>query len=184
MEGEKVLELLERLARAERALLTRRAYALGLSATQAGILLELRGRPLSAGALAEALGLAPPTVTDALHALKAKGLLLEEEDPKDRRRKRLRLTPKGEGVAEALRPYRAPLAEALKGVPDPEGLWAGLAHLAAGLIAQGVMAETGLCLTCRHLARGEEGYRCALLGVPLAPRELRLACPDHAPGRG
>ncbi|GAA6733921.1 hypothetical protein YIM1640_09910 [Thermus oshimai] len=181
---EKTLELLERLARAERALLARRAYALGLSATQAGVVLELRGRTLSPGALAEALNLAPPTLTDALHALKAKGLLVEEEDPGDRRRKRLRLTPKGEGVAEALRPYRAPLEEALRGVPDLEGLWTGLAHLAAGLIAQGVMAETGLCLTCRHLVREGRGYRCALLGVPLAPLELRLACPDHAPQVG
>lgn len=177
----KVLALLERLARAERALLTKRAHALGFSATQAAILLELLGRALGAGALAEALGLTPPTVTDALRALKAKGLVAEEEDPKDRRRKVLRPTPKGEGVAEALRPYRKPLEEALGGVPDLEGLWEGLAHLAAGLMAQGVMAETGLCLTCRHLERRGRAYRCALLGLDLSPSELRLACPDHTP---
>lgn len=177
----KVLALLERLARAERALLTKRAHALGLSATQAGILLELRGRSMGVGALAEALVLTPPTVTDALHALKAKGLLLEEEDLKDRRRKSLRLTPKGEKVAEALCPYLEPLEEALGEVPDQAGLWEGLAHLAAGLVRRGVMADTGLCLTCRHLRREGVGYRCGLLDLPLGPMDLRLACPDHAP---
>ncbi|WP_448569084.1 MarR family winged helix-turn-helix transcriptional regulator [Thermus sp.] len=177
---EKTLALLERLSRAERALLTKRAYALGLSATQGQILLELRGRALTAGELAEALGLAPPTVTDALNALKAKGLLLEAQDPLDRRRRRLQCTPRGEEVALALLTFRKPLEAALGGVPDLEGLWEGLAHLARGLIAQGVMADTGLCLTCRYLRR-EEGYFCSLLGLPLAPRELRLACPDHVP---
>jgi DNA-binding MarR family transcriptional regulator len=177
---EKTLALLERLSRAERALLTKRAYALGLSATQGQILLELLGRTLSAGEVAEALGLAPPTVTDALNALKGKGLLLEVPDPLDRRRKRLFLTPKGEEGARALLSHREPLKAALEGVPHLEGLWEGLAHLARGLIAQGVMADTGLCLTCRHLRR-EEGYFCSLLGLSLAPGELRLACPDHFP---
>jgi len=177
---EKTLALLERLSRAERALLTKRAYALGLSATQGQILLELQGRALSAGELAQALGLTPPTVTDALSALKGKGLLLEEPDPLDRRRKRLALTPKGEEKAKALLVHRRPLEGALREVAHLEGLWEGLAHLARGLIAQGVMADTGLCLTCRHLRR-EEGYFCALLGLPLAPGELRLACPDHLP---
>jgi len=176
----KTLALLERLARAERALLTKRAYPLGLSATQGQVLLELRGRALTAGELAEALGLAAPTVTDALNALKAKGLLVEAKDPQDRRRKRLRLTSRGEEAALALSAFQRPLEMALGGVPDLEGLWEGLAHLAQGLIAQGVMAETGLCLTCRYLRR-EGGYFCALLGLPLAPRELRLACPDHVP---
>jgi len=176
----KTLALLERLARAERALLTKRAYPLGLSATQGQVLLELRGRALTAGELAEALGLAAPTVTDALNALKAKGLLVEAKDPQDRRRKRLRLTSRGEEAALALSAFQRPLEVALGGVPDLEGLWEGLAHLARGLIAQGVMADTGLCLTCRHL-RWEGGYFCALLGLPLAPGELRLACPDHLP---
>jgi DNA-binding MarR family transcriptional regulator len=176
----KTLALLERLAQAERALLTRKAYALGLSATQAQILLLLEGQSMAAGALAEALRLTSPTITDALNALKAKGLAEEGPDPSDRRRKRLALTPKGEGLAQGLKAYQAPLRGALLEVPDPEGLWEGLLHLASSLVRLGIMAETGLCLTCRYLRR-EGGYSCALLGIPLVLKELRLACPDHVP---
>jgi DNA-binding MarR family transcriptional regulator len=177
---EKLLALLERLAQAERALLTREAHRLGLTATQASLLLHLAERPAGVVDLAALLALTPATVSGALAALERKGLLHKVRDPEDLRRWTLKPTERGRALAEALRRYAKPLQRALDAVEDQEGLLLGLMALLASLVRQGVMAETGLCLTCRHLRR-EEGYFCALLRLSLAPSDLRLACPDHAP---
>lgn len=177
---EKLLALLERLAQAERALLTREAHRLGLTATQAHLLLHLAERPQGVVDLAALFALTPATVSEALAALERKGLLQRVRDQEDLRRWTLKPTERGRALAETLRRYAKPLQRALDAVEDPEGLLLGLMALLASLVRQGVMAETGLCLTCRHLRR-EEGFFCALLQIPLAPLDLRLACPDHAP---
>jgi len=177
---EKLLALLERLAQAERALLTREAHPLGLTATQAQLLLHLTERPHGVVDLAHLLALTPATVSEALATLERKGLLVREKDPKDGRRFRLAPTAAGRRLAEALKGYAQPLRKALEGV-DAESLLFPLMGVLEGLVRQGVMADTGLCLTCRHLRR-EGGFYCALLHLPLAPEDLRLACPDHALG--
>ncbi len=177
---EKLLALLERLAQAERALLTREAHRLGLTATQASLLLHLAERPQGVVDLAALLALTPPTVSEALAALERKGLVHKVRDPKDLRRWNLKPTEQGRALAEGLKSYAEPLKKALEAVENREGLFLNLMALLAALVRQGVMAETGLCLTCRHLRR-EEGYFCALLHLPLTPLDLRLACPDHAP---
>ena len=171
---------MERLAQAERALLTREAHRLGLTATQAHLLLHLAERPQGVVDLAALFALTPATVSEALAALERKGLLQRVRDQEDLRRWTLKPTERGRALAETLRRYAKPLQRALDAVEDPEGLLLGLMALLASLVRQGVMAETGLCLTCRHLRR-EEGFFCALLQIPLAPLDLRLACPDHAP---
>ena len=130
--------------------------------------------------LAALFALTPATVSEALAALERKGLLQRVRDQEDLRRWTLKPTERGRALAETLRRYAKPLQRALDAVEDPEGLLLGLMALLASLVRQGVMAETGLCLTCRHLRR-EEGFFCALLQIPLAPLDLRLACPDHAP---
>ena len=66
---EKLLALLERLAQAERALLTREAHRLGLTATQAHLLLHLAERPQGVVDLAALFALTPATVSEALAAL-------------------------------------------------------------------------------------------------------------------
>lgn len=177
---EKLLAILERLSQAERAFLTREAYRLGLTATQAQLLLHLAERPAGVVDLAALFALTPATVSDALAALERKGLVHREQDSKDLRRFTLRPIEQGLALAKALKDYAIPLREALEGVEDKKGLLLSLMSLLAHLVRQGLMAETGLCLTCRHLRR-EEGYYCALLQIPLSPRDLRLACPDHTP---
>ncbi|MCS6869780.1 MAG: winged helix DNA-binding protein [Thermus sp.] len=174
---EKLLALLERLAQAERALLAKEAYRLGLSATQAQLLVHLAQRPQGVVALAELLALTPATVSEALAALERKGLLERAQDPQDGRRFLLRATEKGQKTAQTLKGYASPLRRALAEV-DGEALLLPLMGLLAGLVRQGVVGETGMCLTCRHLRR-EKGLFCSLLGLPLKPFDLRLACPDH-----
>lgn len=177
---EKLLAILERLSQAERALLTQRAFPLGLTATQAQLLLHLAQRPQGVVDLAALLALTPATVSEALAALERKGLLRRTKDPRDGRKHRLLPTAQGEEAVRALSSYQDPLQRALEGVEGKEGLLLGLMEILARLVGQGIMAETGLCLTCRHLRR-EEGYFCTLLHLPLTPSDLRLTCPDHAP---
>jgi DNA-binding MarR family transcriptional regulator len=176
---EKLLALLERLAQAERALLTREAYRLGLSATQAQLLLHLSGHPQGVVDLASLLALTPATVSEAISALERKGLLARQREPEDRRRFLLVPTAEGWRVAEALQGYTGPLREALRKV-DPEALLLPLMGLLEDLVRQGVVVDAGMCLTCQHLRRGN-GFSCALLSLTLSPLELRLTCPDHAP---
>lgn len=177
---EKLLALLERLGQVERSLLTRQAFRLGLTALQAQLLLHLSERPYGVVALAELLALTPATVSEALSALEGKGLLSRAKDPQDGRRWILMPTDEGLRLIQDLRTYSDPVVQALQGVPQREGLLLGLMELLAGLVRQGTVPETGLCLTCRHLRR-EGGFFCSLLGLALGPSHLRLACPDHAP---
>ncbi|WP_038041948.1 MarR family winged helix-turn-helix transcriptional regulator [Thermus tengchongensis] len=177
---ETLLALLERLAQAERALLTRQAYHLGLTTLQAQLLMHLSERPQGVVSLAELLSLTPATVSEALSSLEGKGLLFRTKDPRDGRRWILQPTEDGLHLIQALKSYSDPLLQALQGVPNREGLLLGLMELLAELVRQGTVPETGLCLTCRYLRR-EEGFFCSLLRLALTPLDLRLACPDHTP---
>ncbi|WP_114313696.1 MarR family winged helix-turn-helix transcriptional regulator [Thermus caldifontis] len=177
---EKLLALLERLAQVERALLTRQAYHLGLTALQAQLLLHLSERPYGVVALAELLALTPATVSEALTSLERKGLLSRAKDERDGRRWVLKPTVEGVKLAHALKTYAAPLRHALAQIPHQEEVLSGLMELLATLVRQGTVPETGLCLTCRYLRR-EKGFFCSLLRLDLKPLDLRLACPDHAP---
>ncbi|WP_232476000.1 MarR family winged helix-turn-helix transcriptional regulator [Flavisphingomonas formosensis] len=51
--------------------------------------------PLRSTDLADAFGLAPRTVTEAIDALERDGLVRRDPDPKDRRAKRISITPAG-----------------------------------------------------------------------------------------
>lgn len=177
---ERLLAILERLAQVERALLTRQAYHLGLSALQAQLLLHLSERPYGVVALAELLALTPATVSEALTSLERKGLLSRAKDERDGRRWVLKPTEEGLKLVRILKTYADPLRQAVAKMPDQERALSGLMELVAELVRQGTVPETGLCLTCRHLRR-ENGFFCSLLSLTLRPSDLRLACPDHAP---
>ncbi|WP_038057466.1 MarR family winged helix-turn-helix transcriptional regulator [Thermus amyloliquefaciens] len=177
---EKLLALIERLGQVERALLTRQAFHLGLTALQAQLLLHLSERPRGVVSLAEQFSLTPATVSEALASLERKGLLARTKDPEDGRRWIQKPTEEGLRVVQALKGYARPLQQALGKVSNPEDLLLGLTEVLAELVLQGTVPETGLCLTCRHLRR-EGGFSCALLGLALTPWDLRLACPDHTP---
>ncbi len=174
-----VAALVERLGQVERSLITRRAFALGLSATQAQLLLHLADRAAGVMTLADALALAPGTVSEAVSALVRKGLLARRPDPADGRRHVLVLTRAGRRLAAGLRGHDAPLVAALAAAGADGRAASVLMEAVAQLVRAGVVAETGMCLTCRHLARRGAGYHCALIDRPLTITTLRLSCPDH-----
>jgi len=56
--------------------------------------------------IAEALGQAPRTVTEAIDAIESEGLAVRRPDPDDRRAKRISLTAAGQAVVRAAAPHR------------------------------------------------------------------------------
>lgn len=59
-----------------------------------------------ASQIAEALGVSRPNITNLISSLIRKDLVIQIEDTKDKRRKRLKLTEKGEQVLQQIEPYR------------------------------------------------------------------------------
>jgi DNA-binding MarR family transcriptional regulator len=85
------------------------ASALGLNRSDLRCIdvLDQEG-PLPAGRLAKAVGLSTAAITTAVDRLEARGFVVRRDDPADRRRVVIELTPK---VPEAMWRFYAPLAK-------------------------------------------------------------------------
>jgi DNA-binding MarR family transcriptional regulator len=109
---------------------------LDLSFTQIKALcaLEAAGEERSVKALAEALGVSLPAMSRAVDGLYERGFVEREEDPTDRRMKRVRLTDSGRTVPRALNEARlSALAELMSSLREDEAV--ALGH-ALGLILE------------------------------------------------
>lgn len=184
----KLVAALDRLGEALAATARRAAEREGLSPVQMRLLLRLAEGPPPdprVGALAREVGLTDPTVSEAVGALRRKGLVAAEPDAGDRRRRRLAPTAAGRAAAGRLRRWAAPVERALGSLGPDEGERALGSALAAidALERAGVLAGTRMCPTCRHLRPGPPGaaapWACALLGRPLTARDLRVDCAEH-----
>lgn len=65
--------------------------------------LALNG-PMSVSALAEALGVSHPSISETRHSLERAGFIILIDDPEDGRRRMLALSEAGQALAERLRP--------------------------------------------------------------------------------
>ena len=92
-------------------------------------------RPVSD--VAQDLGLAPNTVSTIVSRLVARGLLVRDTDPGDRRVGRLSLTPSAQESADAARARRREVLAAALDALDP----AQVEQLRAGVTALGALAE-------------------------------------------
>jgi DNA-binding MarR family transcriptional regulator len=96
---------------------------LDLSFTQIKALcaLERDGAGSSVKALADSLGVSLPAMSRAVDGLYERGMVGREEDREDRRVKRVRLTPAGQRVPEALNESRlSALAELIDSLAEDE----------------------------------------------------------------
>src|ERR1700733_11795983 len=101
----KIVGALDRAGGALGGLARRTAAAHDLSVTQMRVLAQLyAGPPPKAltSELARELDVSDPTVSDALAALRRKGLVERSADPADRRRQLLRLTASGRSTGLAV----------------------------------------------------------------------------------
>ncbi|MFI6151969.1 MarR family winged helix-turn-helix transcriptional regulator [Kitasatospora sp. NPDC051170] len=186
----RLVDAVERLGDAGRAMLRDAAKREGLSVTQAQLLLRVTtpsAGPQSTGSFARWLEVSAPTVSDAAAALVRKGLLEAVPDVTDTRRSSWVPTGPGREAAERLHGWRDPLAAGLSACSPQERAVAlrVLLEAVASLNRTGRITVARTCLTCRFLRQeapdGRAGEWCGLLEAPLAAADLRVDCPEHEP---
>ncbi|QCW49326.1 winged helix-turn-helix transcriptional regulator [Nocardioides dongxiaopingii] len=179
---------LERIGHVTRTMLSRQAYAEGVSALQLQLLLRLGS--VAAGPrvsdLALELDVSQATVSDAMSTLRRKGLVAKEQDPGDRRNSVFSLTPEGDLLRTRLARWDRPLADKLVALSDADKgeVLRVVLGLVAGLQTDGVINVARTCMTCRFFddtshPDGPEPYRCNLLEVAFADTQLRVDCQEH-----
>ena len=178
-----ITDALERLGQVNRTLVQRSATDAGLSALQVRVLTSLGAGARRPSQLARDLGVTAATLTDAVGALRAKGLVVDAPVGVDARVREVRLSPAGRRLVGRLGQWGMPVTRRIAALPEDDqgALLATLLDLLAGLQADGLVTAR-MCLSCRfYLPPRDRGgsAHCTLLDAPLEPRERRLECPDH-----
>ncbi|MCU0699127.1 MAG: MarR family winged helix-turn-helix transcriptional regulator [Myxococcaceae bacterium] len=164
------------------------AGARGLSPTQGQVLaLLLTSRTgLRPSTLAERLAVTPPTVTDTVKALVAKGLVERRADASDARVSLVVLTAKGRAEAKASASWPDFLSSAVEVMapPEQEAFFRGLVKMISTLQREGQIPVSAMCVTCTHFRPNVHKdpllpHHCAYLDAPMGARHLRLECDEH-----
>ncbi|GAA2745780.1 hypothetical protein [Kitasatospora cinereorecta] len=186
----RLIDAVERIGDAGRAMLREAAKREGLSLTQAQLLLRVTtpsAGPQSTGSFARWLEVSAPTVSDAASALVRKGLLEAVPGMTGSGRSSWVPTTAGREAAERLHTWRDPLTSALAACAPEERAVAlrVLLEAVASLHRTGRITVARTCLTCRFFQLDRPGDAsgdwCGLLAAPLAPADLRVDCPEHQP---
>ena len=182
---ERLAGALERLGHVTRTMLARSTYAESVSPLQYQLLVRLRSA--SAGPrvsdLAVELDVSQATISEALSAMRRKGLVHRRQDLVDRRSSVLSLTAEGEALCDRLDQWDGPLRQNLSGIGEHEKAVAlrVMLQLIADFQRDGIINVARTCLTCRYLSETESGerYHCTLLDVNLGDAQLRVDCSEH-----
>jgi len=160
---------------------------LDLTPTQLAIVRLLRDRgPSRVTSLARQLGVTQPTVSDALSALAAKGLVKRAQDPDDGRARRALLTRDGEKLGSARHDMPRDLVAAFAslGPNDQAGVLRGLTMAIRHLQEAGAIEPQRICVSCRHFRPHAHDdavrpHHCAFVDAAFGDANLRLDCVDH-----
>lgn len=117
--------LANNILRDSRALLTFQLTELDLTPSEASIILHLHihGTAPIQDHLAEELEVSKPAISKAIDALEAKGYVMRQQDPANRRIRSIVLTPKAETIAERVKAIYSQLyAAAAHGLSEEEVL--------------------------------------------------------------
>lgn len=187
----RLVDALERLTTAIRALAVAGAQAHGLSVVQLQALLALASRPAQrrqVKALAEEFAVTAATMSDAVSTLERKRLVARTSVLGDARRRELTLTADGERLATAIIDWDGPLVESVGTLPrvEREALLRSALDLIAGLRRAGVITIDRSCVSCRFFRRDVRDdpaapHVCGLLKQPLPAAQLHVDCPEHGP---
>ncbi|MCG8460652.1 MAG: MarR family winged helix-turn-helix transcriptional regulator [Holophagales bacterium] len=163
-----------------------------LTPTQGQVLTLLASRPgLGLAQVADALGVRPPTASDAVRVLAEKGLVSKSKRPDDARALHLHLTAEGQETAELASRWPDFLASAVEELPaaDQRSLLRAVITLIRTLQERGQIPVASMCVTCEHFRPFVHSdprlpHHCAFVDAAFGDSDLRLDCPEHeaAPG--
>ncbi len=184
----RLVAALERVGQALRVQMWDKAKRHGLSPTQMQVLLRLAADPPARrriGVLAGELDVTHPTVSDAVAALRHKGLV-DRAGPS--RNAVLELSDSGRALADELADWNRRTRQQLAGVSagDKQTVLQALLDLIAGLQRSGAITIARMCVTCHFFRRDahpgtDRPHHCALMDVPIGVGELRVDCAEHEP---
>ncbi len=160
----------------------------GISPLQAQALAVLRNasqQGLRLSALADLLGVADPTASEAAAALERKGLLRKTRADDDGRAVALTLTPAGRREAGRVSSWPDFLLAAVGTLSavEQEVFLGGLTRMIVLLQQEGRIPVSRMCSSCRFFLPNVHDdpvrpHHCAFVDAPFGNRELRLDCPD------
>lgn len=182
----RLLLSLQRLGDMLKAMQWEQARLLGITPLQLQILLFSGHHPAAVNKvayIATELQLSRPTISDAVSALVAKGLLQMEEDKRDRRSFSLLPTPTGKALLEQAEDYSADVSRILDKRPlsEKEGLYQAVYTLIAGLTDNEKGGVQRMCYTCAHYeGNRRRQHGCRFLNKRLNASELQLDCMYHS----
>jgi DNA-binding MarR family transcriptional regulator len=188
--GERIATGLHKIALSLRHAAWQEHYRLGVTPTQAQLLVLAAagagGRSL--GALAGELGVTAATASEAVGALERKRLVEKERAADDARRLAIRATPAGRRLARALALWPDFLLAAIDELdPDERAVvQRALVKLIRSLQVQGRIPVARMCVGCRFFrphahADPAAPHHCAFVDAPFGDAELRLDCADQHP---
>ncbi|GAB3246582.1 MarR family winged helix-turn-helix transcriptional regulator [Chitinimonas naiadis] len=164
------------------------ATSLGLTPTQMEILVLALGRsqPLKLKDLAEQTALTSATVSDAVKALDAKGLLVKGKVEGDGRAIAISLTPAGKEMAQRAGDWSHFLIDAAQtlGAGEQIALHRVLIQLIRTLQEREQIPTARMCVSCEYFRANQHAdphkpHHCELVGAPFGDGQLRLDCPEH-----
>ncbi len=183
--GERVADMIERLGRLARF----RGHADRLNAAQwdaLRFLARANRYSRSPGAIGTFLATTKGTASQTVNALCRKKLIDRTIDPRDRRRVRLEILPRGREVLAGGPAHDLAAAASEMAPSDRSVLVAALNGLLGTLQRRNDRQSFGLCATCRFFRRGDAldspggPHRCGLTLEPLNDAETGQICAEHS----
>ncbi|MEM9548037.1 MAG: helix-turn-helix domain-containing protein [Bacteroidota bacterium] len=181
---DKIVNGIERLSDALKALLWQKAKAYGISPIQIQILLFVSKHKTdicNVSYIAREFNVTKATISDAVKVLLKKGLLEKDFSPTDNRRYNLLITEEGKDLVLHLTDYTTPLSDGLSAfsTDDKTHFFDMLSKFIYQLNQKDVIQVQRTCFNCKYYSGNKQGdHYCNLLGTVLKKQEVRLDCDE------
>ena len=178
----KILNGLERLSEALKALLWEKAKIYGISPIQIQILLFVANHKIeicNVSYMAKEFNVTKATISDAVRVLLKKEYLEKDFSPVDNRRYNLSLTHLGTELVSNLSAYATPFEEELSSFKKEElsTVYDTLTKLIFQLNQRDIIQDQRTCFNCKHYSGDKKNsHYCNLLKSELKKQEIRLDC--------
>ena len=178
----KILNGLERLSEALKALLWEQAKIYGISPIQIQILLfvsDHRSNISNISYLAKEFNVTKATISDAVKILLKKQYLEKDYSPTDKRRYNLIITGSGSELVNQLSEYASPISEELSSFKDSDlvNAFDTISKLIYQLNQRGIIQVQRTCFKCKYYRGNKKNkHYCSLMESTLKKHEIRLDC--------